>query len=398
MGLTHCMKRPVEILYKRLISPVSHGHASASIAQKGVLFTMLSKRNVAGVPNYSKCISGFGIHSTRNYASQVSSSEQVNLIKQLRERTSAPMKEVKSALVGCNWDIEAAQNELRKRGVALASKKSSRTAAEGFLALAQDEKKAVLVELNCETDFVARNEIFQHLALCLAKSALVVEGSPQASAAIPVSPESLEDLKIKFDHPKLAGEKTVQNAITEVAVMTGENVKLGGGFAISAPSYGVLSTYLHTSPMPGIGRIAGLLSLEVEDKDAPLDAVQRVGSQIAMHLVAAKPLFLSKEDVTSDALGNERDILRSQAEKTGKSQMAIDKMVEGRLRKYFEEVVLLEQKFIVDDSVNITKVLANLSQEVGSTVKIKNFLRVEVGEGAKRLEAASGTEPLSQTA
>ncbi|KAG6387387.1 hypothetical protein SASPL_152574 [Salvia splendens] len=367
MGLTHCMKRPAEILYNRLVWP--------------------------RLPNKSKCINSFGIRFTRNYTS-----EQVNLIKHLRERTSAPMKEVKSALVACDWDIEAAQNELRKRGVALASKKFSRTAAEGFLALAQDEKKAILVELNCETDFVARNEIFQHLALCLAKSALVIEGSSQASAAIPVSPESLEDLKINFDHPKLTGEKTVQNAITEVAVMTGENVKLGGGFAISAPSYGVISTYLHTSPMPGIGRIAGLLSLEVEDKDAPLDAVQRVGSQIAMHLVAAKPLFLSKEDVTSDALGNERDILRSQAEKTGKTLMAIDKMVEGRLRKYYEEVVLLEQKFIVNDSVNITKVLANLSQEIGSTVKIRNFLRVEVGEGAKRLEDASGTEPLSQTA
>lgn len=398
MGLTRGMKRPVEILYKRLSSPVNSGHTSASIVRKGVLFTMLSEKNAAGIPNHSKLINGFGIHFTRNYSSEVSASEQMNLIKQLRVRTSAPMKEVKSALVDCNWDIEAAQKELRKRGVALASKKSSRTAAEGFLALAQDQKKAVIVELNCETDFVARNEIFQCLALSLAKSALVLEGSAQASAAIPVSPESLEDLKIRFDHPKLTGEKTVQNAITEVIAMMGENVKLGGGFVISAPSYGVLSTYLHTSPLPGIGRIAGLLSLEVEDKDAPLDAVQRVGSQIAMHLVAAKPLFLTKEDVTSDALGNERDILRSQAESTGKSQMAIDKMVEGRLRKYFEEVVLMEQKFIVDDSVNIKTVLDKLSKEVGSTVKIGNFLRVEVGEGHKRLEAASGTEPLSKAA
>ncbi|GFP85467.1 elongation factor ts mitochondrial [Phtheirospermum japonicum] len=373
MGLTRGMKRPIEILYKRLSSPANCGHAySTSTAFRGISNT------------------------SRTYSSEVSSSEQMNLIKQLRERTSAPIKEVKSALVSCNWDIEAAQKDLRKRGVVLASKKSSRTAAEGLLALAQNQNNAVVVELNCETDFVARNDIFQYLALSLAKSALQLEGSTHASVAIPVSPESLVDLKMSFNHPKLTGERTVQNAITEIAAMMGENVKLGGGFTISAPSHGVLSTYLHTSPQPG--RIAGLLSLEVEDKNASLDAVQRVGSEIAMHVVAAKPLFLTKEDVTSDALANERDILRSQAESTGKSHMAIDKMVEGRLRKYFEEVVLLEQKFVVDDSVNIKTLLNNLSKEVGSTVKIGNFLRVEVGEGLKRLEAVSGAEPLSQAA
>ncbi|KAK4489099.1 hypothetical protein RD792_004893 [Penstemon davidsonii] len=286
--------------------------------------------------------------------------------------------------ISCWITAEAAQKDLRKRGVVLASKKSFRTAAEGLLALAQDEKKAVVVELNCETDFVARNDIFQYLASSLAKSALLLEGSMHPSIATPVGPECLEDLKLSSDHPKLTGEKSVQIAITEVAAMMGENVKLGGGFVISAPSHGVLATYLHTSPQPGIGRIAGILSLEVEDKDAPLDAVKRVGSEIAMHVVAAKPLFLTKEDVSSDALDNEREILRSQAESTGKSQMAIDKMVEGRLRKYYEEVVLMEQKFVVDDSLNIKTLLNNLSKEVGSNVKIGYFLRVEVGEGLKR--------------
>ncbi|KAL8037283.1 hypothetical protein ABFX02_11G030300 [Erythranthe guttata] len=399
MGFTRGMKRPIQILYKRLSSPVNCGHAySTSVVHTEISFARVSRNNSAGFSNYSNPINGFGICFTRTYSSEVSSSEQVNLIKQLRERTSAPIKEVKSALVSCNWDIEAAQTDLRKRGVVLASKKSSRLAAEGLLALAQNEKKAVLVELNCETDFVARNDIFQSLALSLAKSALLVEGSKEASVATPFSPECLEDLKMNFDHAKLTGERTVRNAITEVAAMMGENVKLGGGFVISAPSQGVLSTYLHTSPQPGIGRIAGILSLEVEDKDVSLDAVQRVGSELAMHIVAAKPLFLTKEDVTADALGNESDILRSQAESTGKSQMAIDRIVEGRLRKYFEEVVLMEQKFIVDDSVNIKTLLNNLSKEVGSTVKIGNFLRVEVGEGLKRLEAVGGSEPLTQAA
>ncbi|KAL6540860.1 hypothetical protein OROMI_024743 [Orobanche minor] len=390
--------RPIEILYKRLSSPLNCGRGySTYMACKGTSTSRFSEINAAGFSNYSSTLSSLRICFARAYTSEVSASEQVNLIKQLRERTSAPIKEVKSALVACNWDIEAAQKNLRKRGVVLASKKSSRTAAEGLLALAQNEKKAVVVELNCETDFVARNDIFQYLALSLAKCALVLEGSIHASVAIPISPECLVDLKMNFDHHKLTGERTVQNAITEVAAMMGENVKLGGGFTIFGPSHGVLSTYLHTSSQPGIGRIAGLLSLEVEDKNASLDAVRRVGSEIAMHVVAAKPLFLTKEDVTSDALANECDILRSQAESTGKSQVAIDKMVEGRLRKYFEEVVLLEQNFVVDNSVNIKKLLENLSNEVGSTVKIGNFLRVEVGEGLKRARSSqwNRTPPVS---
>ncbi|EPS71162.1 hypothetical protein M569_03593, partial [Genlisea aurea] len=321
----------------------------------------------------------------RYYSSELSSLDQMNLIKELREATSAPIKEVKSALVSSNWDIEAAQKDLRKRGVVLASKKSSRTAGEGLLALAQNQEKAVVVELNCETDFVARNEIFQYLALSLAKSALLLEGTKNDNALTHFMAEHLEDLRLSFNHPKLTGEKTLQNAIAEVAAMMGENVKLGGGFAISAPSHGVLSTYLHASPQPGLGRIAGVVSLDVEDSSAPLDSVRTVGSQLAMHVVAAKPLFLAKEDVNSDALGNEEEILRSQAESTGKSETAIDKIVEGRLRKYFEEVVLLEQKFVVDDTVNVKTVLSNLSKTVESNVKISNFVRVQVGQGLKKV-------------
>ncbi|XP_008794695.2 elongation factor Ts, mitochondrial-like isoform X2 [Phoenix dactylifera] len=325
----------------------------------------------------------------RSFSMEVSASEQMNLIRQLRERTSAPIKDVKATLVGCNWDIEAAQKDLRKRGVVLASKKSSRTAAEGLLAVAQNGKKAVVVELNCETDFVARNEIFQFLASSLARVALsAVSPVQQIQEAFPFGSEYLENIKINLDHPKICGETTVQSAVTEVAAMVGENVKLRRGFALSTSSHGVISSYLHTSPQPGLGRIAGLLTLEVEDENASLDALQRIGSSLAMHIVASKPLFLSKELVSSEAIESERDILKSQAESSGKSQMAIEKMVEGRMRKYFEEVVLLEQKFVMNDSVNVKSLLNDLSKEVGSSVKIGNFLRMEVGEGIQRLEAA----------
>ncbi|CAL1392976.1 unnamed protein product [Linum trigynum] len=329
-------------------------------------------------------------------AQSPASGEQMSLIKQLRERTSAPIKDVKASLVECNWDIEAAQKDLRKRGIVLASKKSGRAATEGLLALAQSEGKAAIIELNCETDFVSRNEIFQHLALSLAKQALLVEnGSQQSSGVLSVGPESLEELKLNLEHPKISGETTVHNAITEVAAMMGENVKLRRGFVMSTS--GVLSTYLHTSPQPGLGRIAGLLSLETEDGSSHLDDLQRVGSELAMHVVAAKPLFLTKELVSSEALESEREILKSQAESTGKSQMAIEKMVEGRMRKYYEEVVLTEQKFIVNDSLTVKTLLSNLSKEVGSPVKIENFFRMEVGEGIQRLDA-SADEPVAHAA
>ncbi|XP_027187655.1 elongation factor Ts, mitochondrial [Cicer arietinum] len=327
-----------------------------------------------------------------NYSS-ISVSNEMNLIKQLRERTSAPIKDVKAALVDSNWDIEAAQKELRKRGIILASKKSSRTASEGLLALAQNHNKTALIELNCETDFVARNDIFQHLALCLANQALLLDNS----SSFHFGPQCLEDMRLNLQHPKINGETSVQNAITQVAAMMGENVRLRRGYVMPAPSHGLVSTYLHTSPKPGLGRIAGILSLEVDGVKTHVDALQRVGSELAMHVVATKPLFLTKELVPSDALENEREVLKSQAEASGKSQMAIDKMVEGRLRKYFEDVVLMNQKFVMNDTMNVKVVLENLSKEVGSSVRVVSFLRMEVGEGIARQET-DASESVAQVA
>ncbi|KAI4375606.1 hypothetical protein MLD38_013458 [Melastoma candidum] len=323
--------------------------------------------------------------------------DQMSLIKLLRERTSAPIKDVKSALVACGWDIEAAQKELRKRGQVVASKKSARTAAEGLLALARDRQRAAVVELNCETDFVARNEIFQHLALALANRALLLENSSaQAFGPTHVGPEAFVGLKLNLDHPKISGETTVENAIAEVATIMGENVKLRRGYTMSASPNGALFSYLHTCPKPGLGRIAGILSLEVDNGSTEHDALQRVGSELAMHIVASKPLFLTKELVAPEALESEREILKSQAQSSGKPQMAIEKMVEGRLRKYMEEVVLMEQKFVVNDSLTVKALVDNLSKEVGSSVKIENFFRMEVGEGIQRNDVESPPEPVAQ--
>ncbi|CAL5186322.1 unnamed protein product [Lathyrus oleraceus] len=342
----------------------------------------------AGRRAYKKLFS-----AAANYSS-FSASNEMNLIKQLRERTSAPIKDVKAALVDSNWDIDAAQKELRKRGVVLASKKSSRTASEGLLALAQNHHKTALIELNCETDFVARNDIFQHLALSLANQALLLRNN---SSSFHFGPQSFQDIRFNLEHPKINGETTVQNAITEVAAMMGENVKLTRAYVMPAPSNGLVSTYLHTSPQPGLGRIAGILSLEVDGDKTHVDALQRVGSELAMHVVAAKPLFLTKELVSLDALENEREILKSQAEASGKSQTTIDKMVEGRLRKYFEDVVLMDQKFVMNDTMKVKGVLDNLSKEVGSPVRVVNFLRMEVGEGIARKDT-DASESVAQAA
>ncbi|XP_058211255.1 elongation factor Ts, mitochondrial [Rhododendron vialii] len=398
MVFSQGVKRPMEMIFKRLSSPIGCRNSYSTWASRGRSICEAGDFRTVVSSNDAYPHHGFGMF-LRRYAVEIPASEQMSLIKQLRERTSAPIKDVKSSLIDCNWDIEAAQKDLRKRGVVLASKKSSRTAAEGLLALVQNESKVAVIELNCETDFVARNEIFQYLALSLAKLALLVDSSSQqVSGAFPVRAEILEELKINLDHPKLSGEKTVQTAIAELAAIMGENVKLRRGFAMSAPSQGIISTYLHTSPQPGLGRIAGILSFEVEDKNASLDSLQRVGSELAMHVVAAKPLFLTRDHVSSDALENEREILKSQAESTGKPQMAIEKMVEGRLRKYYEEVVLMEQKFVVNDSLNVKTLLDNLSKEVGSPVKIGSFCRMEVGEGIQRLEASNEREPVAQSA
>eukprot|EP01018_Ginkgo_biloba_P025729 Gb_06265 [translate_table: standard] len=330
--------------------------------------------------------------TSRSYSVEVGAAEQMGLIKQLRERTSAPMKDVKTALVNCNWDLEAAHTDLRKKGIAVASKKASRIAAEGTLALAKDKKIASVIEINCETDFVARNEIFQYLALSIARSALSMEVLPKLlSETGTIDPKHLEEMKIVLDHPKLGGEKTVQDAIMEVAAMMGENVKLRRGFMLSTAN-GVVSSYLHTSPQPGLGRIAGLLTLESEDGGVRPEALERVGSLLAMHIVASRPLFLSKDHVTAEALESERDILKSQAATSGKPQVAIEKMVEGRLRKYVEEVALLEQKFVMNDKINVRSVLEDLSKEVGQQVRIGCFHRIEVGEGIQRQETSFAGE------
>eukprot|EP00249_Psilotum_nudum_P007677 c20742_g1_i1 orf=152-1360(+) len=333
------------------------------------------------------------------FYSTAGSASQTALIRQLRERTSAPMKDVKDALVQCQWDQEAAFTALRKRGLAAASKKASRVAAEGLLALAEKSGAAAIVEINSETDFVARNDIFQHLALHVARAALSLDTSSTPSQPTTINIQDLEAAKIVLEHPKLNGEATVYDAIREAAVVMGENLMLRRGYQLRTSS-GVVSSYLHMNQQAGLARTAGLITLETQEgsPQIPLEALSREGASLAMHVVAACPLFLSKDHATPEILERERDIYLSQAASSNKPEAVIEKMVEGRLQKYIEDVALLEQKFVLNEKINVRMVLDNLSKEIGLPINVGCFLRLQVGEGIEREEKSFAAEVAASVA
>lgn len=309
------------------------------------------------------------------------------------------MKDVKAALVQCNWDLEAAFTELRKKGLAAVSKKASRVATEGLLALCEKPGIASIIELNSETDFVARNDIFQHLASCVANAALSLydtnSGVSSDTSAIDI--QALESVRIKLDHPKLNCEATVREAVQEAASIMGENLKLRRGFHISTSS-GVVSSYLHATPQPGLGKTAGLLSLNFKDGSGklPSEHLRTVGDYLAMHIVAARPLFLSKDTVTKEVWEREKNIILSLVAGSNKPEAIRNRMVEGRLKKYAEEVVLLNQKFLMDDKITVHEVLKDLSKNEGFPVEIGNYLRMDVGETAEREVSMAPVEVAAQ--
>jgi translation elongation factor Ts len=302
------------------------------------------------------------------------STESAVQIKALRERTGAPIKDVKAALQQCGWDAEAAIMELRKKGLTAASRKTSRTATDGLLAVASNSHGVTaVVEINSETDFVARNEMFRHLATRVARAALGVHGDHSASGnAASIDLHALQAVRMKLEHEKLSGEATVQEAVTEVAAIVAENVVLRRGFLVSSSPSGIVSSYLHASAHPGLARVVGLVTLESEQGSLKNEEAE-LGTALAMHVVAAKPLFLSKDVVPETFLHRETDIFRSQALASGKPANVVEKMVQGRLRKYFEETVLLDQKFVINDAVNVQAVLNDHHKQTGRRVGISNF-------------------------
>ena len=299
------------------------------------------------------------------------------LVKELREKSGAGMMDCKKALVECNGVFEEAVDWLRKKGLSAAAKKSGREAAEGLVAVAIDGNKAAVIELNAETDFVARNDKFQTLARNVAKVALA-------------SGSDIEALK-NAKYPE--GSQTIAEAITDHIAVIGENMNLRRVSYINAAN-GVVASYVHNAISDGLGKIGVLVALEsTGDKAKLLD----LGKRIAMHVAAARPESLDTASVNPENLEREKQIFSDQARSSGKPESIIEKMVEGRVKKYYQETVLLEQIFVMDNKTPISQVLVEAAKEIGAPVTLKAFLRYELGEGIERTQTDFAAEVASMT-
>lgn len=286
-------------------------------------------------------------------------------IKTLRETTGAGMLDCRKALVESEGNLEAAIDWLRKKGLSAAAKKSGRIAAEGVVAVAVEGTKGAVIELNSETDFVARNEQFQGLARSIAE------------VAVRHSMGNVEEIK---NAP--TGHGTINEAITNAVATIGEHINLRRA-AILGVTKGIVASYVHNAVVPGMGKIAILVAVESEGEIAKLEAF---GKQIAMHIAAARPEALSVDDVDTAKLERERGVHREAAMASGKPAEVVEKMVEGRIRKYYEEVVLLEQLFVVDGKTKISQVVTDAAKTIGAPVKITGFVRFQLGEGIEKAQ------------
>ncbi|MBA8667495.1 elongation factor Ts [Holosporaceae bacterium 'Namur'] len=284
-------------------------------------------------------------------------------VKELREKTGAGMMDCKKALTECSGDFEAAVDWLRKKGLSAAGKKADRVAAEGLIAIYTENTRGTVLELNSETDFVARNEKFQSLAKSLVRNASNFNGS-------------VEELKAS----KLEDGKTVNEEVIEHVAVIGENLSLRRFETLSVNSGAVVS-YIHNAVAEGLGKIGVIVALESEAK---YEDLLPVGKQIAMHIAAAKPEALNIEQLDPAKVEKEKSILSEQALASGKPKEVVEKMLEGRIRKYYEEVVLLEQIFIMDNKMKISQVIENAGRQIGKPIKLTAFVRYALGEGIEK--------------
>lgn len=303
------------------------------------------------------------------------------MVKALRDKTGAGMMDCKNALAESAGDVEAAIDWLRKKGLAKAAKKAGRVAAEGLVAVAttQDGKSGTgaVVEVNSETDFVARNEEFQGFVAEVAKLALGAGGDFD-----------------KTGQALFPGRgHAVQNELLDLVSRIGENLTFRRAAGLSV-SPGVVCSYVHNQVVPGCGKIGVLVALQSDGDTAKLEAL---GRQLAMHVAAASPLALTEADLDPSDLDRERAVLADQARQSGKSDDVIQKMVEGRLRKFYEEVVLLHQTFVIDGETKIAKLLKEAAAEVGAPVALTGFVRMALGEGIEK-EVQDFAAEVAQTA
>tara|TARA_R110001592_G_scaffold16881_7_gene71485 strand:- start:8912 stop:9817 length:906 start_codon:yes stop_codon:yes gene_type:complete len=282
-----------------------------------------------------------------------------SMVKELREATGVGMMDAKKALVENDGNMEQAVDWLRTQGLAKAEKKSGRTAAEGLVAVVTDGTNGAVVEINSETDFVARNDAFQSFVRKVAEKALTVN--------------TLEELKAA----EIDG-KTVERTLTDLIATIGEHMAIRRMTRLSV-SEGAVVGYVHSALADGLGKIGVLVGLQ---SSAGADVLQGLGKQVSMHVAAANPQFLDKTSVDPDVLDRERNVLKEQAIASGKPAEIAEKMVDGRIRKFYQEICLTEQTFIMDTD----KTVAEAIKAAGSDIKLVEFARIQLGEGIEKEE------------
>ena len=288
------------------------------------------------------------------------------MVKELREKSGAGMMDCKKALGETDGNIDAAIDWLRTKGLAAAAKKSGRVAAEGLVAATTESTRGALIEVNAETDFVARNAEFQAFVSNL--GGLVIAGG-----------DDIDRLK-ETAYPGTG--RTVGEQLTHNIATIGENMSIRRAETISV-SEGVVVPYVHNAVVPGLGKIGVLIALE---SSADVDRLSELGKQLAMHVAATSPQSLSVDDLDPALVERERAVLVDQAQASGKSEEIAQKMVEGRIRKYYQEVVLLEQTFVIDNETKVSKVIENAAKELGTAVKLLGFRHFVLGEGIEKAE------------
>ena len=294
------------------------------------------------------------------------------MVKELREKSGAGMMDCKKALSETGGDMEAAIDWLRAKGIAKADKKSGRTAAEGLVGIASAGHKAVVVEINSETDFVARNDAFQNIVRGIASVALTTNGSVDAVAAAtyPATGKSVAD--------------TIKDAIATI----GENMTLRRS-AMLEVEHGVVATYVHNAAGDGIGKLGVLVALKSEGDKAVLTSI---GRQIAMHIAATNPLAIRSEEVDAAVAERERNVFIEQARESGKPEAIIEKMVDGRMRKFFEEVALLSQAFVINPDITVGDAVKEAEKEAGAKIEVVGMARLLLGDGVEKEESDFAAE------
>jgi elongation factor Ts len=295
-------------------------------------------------------------------------------VKELRERTGAGMMDCKKALAEAGGEMEQAVDWLRAKGLAAAAKKSGRTAAEGLVGVAVEGSRGAVVEINSETDFVAKNEQFQNFVREVARLALTSGGDIEALGAAP-----------------FPSGGTVAEALTDSIAKIGENQSLRRT-AVVEVSQGAVVPYVHNSVAPGLGKIGVLVALE---SAAPAETLQALGKQLAMHIAAANPLALDAESLSPALIERERGIAMEKAKESGKPANIVEKMVEGSIAKFRKDHALLSQLFVIDNKTPVADVVAAAGKDAGADITLAAFVRFQIGEGIEKKESDFAAEVAS---